>query len=148
MMVKNGEVLKKLAQAAFIAGVVGLTACASTGDLDALSAKVDAASRRAASAEQYQSMATFELSDSLQRTQIRSVLAQVSLETLVWLRFESHWSPRMQKPRHGERGPDQHRNSWQVLSDPRPGEPGAWQLPAFQESRNPPGFAILSTSEA
>ena len=46
----NGKALKHLAKAALITGIVGLTACASTGDLDALRTEVDAASAEASAA--------------------------------------------------------------------------------------------------
>lgn len=50
MMGIKGSVLQKIAQATLITGIVGLTACATTGDLDALSSKVDAASAEASAA--------------------------------------------------------------------------------------------------
>jgi murein lipoprotein len=50
MMGMKGSVLQKIAQATLITGIVGLTACATTGDLDALSARVDAASAEASAA--------------------------------------------------------------------------------------------------
>jgi len=64
MMGKNGSVMQKIAQAALIAGVVGLSACASTGDLEALSKKVDAASAEASAARTEASAARAEAAEA------------------------------------------------------------------------------------
>jgi murein lipoprotein len=50
MMGNNRTVLQKGARAALVVGITGLSACATTGDLEALSAKVDAASAEASAA--------------------------------------------------------------------------------------------------
>jgi len=46
----NGNALKQLAKATLIMTIVGLTACASTGDLNALRTEVDAANAEASAA--------------------------------------------------------------------------------------------------
>ena len=61
---KNGRTLQQLAQAAFIAGAVGLTGCASTGDLNKLKAEVDAASAEASAARTEASAARTEAAEA------------------------------------------------------------------------------------
>jgi murein lipoprotein len=64
MMGKNRSALQRLAQVAFIVGVVGLTACASTGDLDALRTEVDAANAEASAARTEASAARAEAAEA------------------------------------------------------------------------------------
>ena len=64
MMGKNGRILTKIAQATLIMAVVGLAGCASTGDLDALSARVDAASAEASAAKAEASAARAEAAEA------------------------------------------------------------------------------------
>lgn len=73
MMGKYGKGLTKIAQATLITGVVGLTACASTGDLDSLSARVDAASAEASAAKAEASAARAEAAEA--RTMAASATA-------------------------------------------------------------------------
>ena len=61
---KNRNALQRLAQAAFIVGVVGLTACASTGDLDTLRTEVDAANTEASAARAEASAARAEAAEA------------------------------------------------------------------------------------
>jgi murein lipoprotein len=64
MMARNGRVMQTIAQSVLIAGVVGLSACATTGDLDALSKKVDAASAEASAARSEASAARAEAAEA------------------------------------------------------------------------------------
>ncbi|MEN8206560.1 MAG: Lpp/OprI family alanine-zipper lipoprotein [Pseudomonadota bacterium] len=58
------KALKHLAKAALIVGIVGLTACASTGSVDALRTEVDAANAEASAARAEASAARAEAAEA------------------------------------------------------------------------------------
>ena len=64
MTAKNGRVLQHMLRATLIVGIAGLTACASTGDLDALRTEVDAANAEASAARAEASAARAEAAEA------------------------------------------------------------------------------------
>jgi len=60
----NGKALKPLVKAALIVGIVGLTACASTGSVDELRAEVEAANAESSAARSEASAARAEAAEA------------------------------------------------------------------------------------